>query len=119
MTLPTDILVWAIVLHLVADWPLQNEWMACNKTDLRRPAAWVHSGIHTCLLLLVFPWLYAVAIGITHLLIDTRVPVQWWNAHYKHMPPGVPLFDEIELWMDQVFHIIVLAAAVVLLTLSS
>jgi hypothetical protein len=46
----------ALVLHLVGDWLLQNDWMARNKDKLKHPAAWVHGGIHTVLLGLVFGW---------------------------------------------------------------
>jgi hypothetical protein len=34
------------VAHLVADWLLQNNWMAKNKSSLVHPAAWVHALIH-------------------------------------------------------------------------
>ena len=90
MTFETDVLVWAVVIHLIADWPLQTEWMALHKSNLLHPAAWVHSGIHALLLLLVFPWYFALGIGFTHLLIDTRVPVQWWSKTFKHMSPAEP-----------------------------
>ena len=112
--LPTEVLVWAIILHLVADWPLQTDWMACNKIHLGHAAAWVHSGIHAALLLLVFPWYFALGIGFTHVLIDTRRPVQWWINTFKRIPPSTPFYELIEMWMDQVFHIIVLAAAALL-----
>ena len=39
-----------LVAHLVADWLLQNDWMAVNKKDLRHPAGWVHALIHGVLL---------------------------------------------------------------------
>ena len=32
----------ALVAHLVADWLLQNDWMAHQKTSLSHSAAWVH-----------------------------------------------------------------------------
>ena len=118
MNSATDILVWAIIIHLIADWPLQTDWMACNKTNLRHPAAWVHSGVHAVLLLLVFPWYVAAGVGVTHLLIDTRVPVQWWTKTFKGMPRSAPMYGQIEMWMDQTFHIIVLAAAALLLFVS-
>jgi hypothetical protein len=110
----THLLVWAIVVHLIADWPLQTEWMALHKADLRHPAGWAHSGIHAALLLLVFPWPVALGVGLTHLLIDTRRPLNWWMAHVKHMQRTTPGYADVELWMDQVFHVVVLAAAVLL-----
>ncbi|MEZ4557838.1 MAG: hypothetical protein R2854_15585 [Caldilineaceae bacterium] len=63
-------LLWAIIIHLLADWPLQTEWMAAHKSNLTHPAAWVHSGVHTALLLLILTWPLALLVGVTHLLID-------------------------------------------------
>ncbi len=108
----SDLLVWGIVLHLIADWPLQNDWMANNKAlrrtpRLRRgdgmltpprlyqptprwwdrhPAAYVHASIHGVLLALVFGWL-ALPLALLHLLIDTRVPVVWWSQLVKQTQP--------------------------------
>lgn len=108
MQIATEILVWSTVAHLVADWMLQNEWMALNKMQLRHPAAWAHSGIHTLLLWFVLPWHLAVLVGITHLLIDTRKPLIWWMQVVKRMHTG-PHRMLVEVWLDQVFHITVLA----------
>ena len=45
-----------LVAHLVADWILQNDWMALNKTKLWHPAGYVHAGIHAlCLGLALGP----------------------------------------------------------------
>jgi len=104
----TVLLVWSSVVHLIADWLLQNDWMALHKTNLRHPAAWVHSGIHTAGLCLIFVWPLALLIGITHLLIDTRKPLLWWMRVIKQIPPDAR-FPLIEIWLDQVMHIAVLA----------
>jgi len=106
----TNLLVWGIVIHLVADWLFQTNWMALYKSDLRHPAAWVHSGIHTLGLFLVFAWPLAVLIGLTHLLIDTRKPLIWWIRVIKHVPADDRL-PMVEIWLDQVMHITVLAGA--------
>src|SRR5687768_9961645 len=114
--LQTSILVWAIIVHLVADWMLQTEWMVIHKSNLTHFAAWVHSGIHTFCLLLILPWYLALGVGIAHLLIDTRIPVNWWMITVKGMPESSPTFGQIELWVDQVFHITVLALVVLFFT---
>lgn len=114
ISLWTSLLVWAIIIHLVADWPLQTEWMAMHKSNLAHPAAWAHSGVHAALLLLVFPWPLAAGVGITNLLIDTRRPVTWWMVNVKRMPRSASCYAEVEMWMDQVFHIVVLALMVLL-----
>jgi len=107
----TVLLVWSVVVHLIADWLLQNDWMAVNKVDLRHAAAWVHSGIHTAGLCLVFSWPIALLIGLTHLLIDTRIPLLWWMRMIKQVPKAARL-PIVETWLDQVMHITVLAAVV-------
>ncbi|MCB0063981.1 MAG: DUF3307 domain-containing protein [Caldilineaceae bacterium] len=108
------VLLWGIIAHLVADWPLQTEWMAVNKRDLHHIAAWVHSGIHGLLMALIFPWQLALLIGISHVLIDTRRPVTWWMRNVKKMATTAPNAHTVEVWLDQVFHIIVLAVVVLL-----
>ena len=113
----TDVLAWAIVIHLVVDWLLQNEWMARNKTNLRHPAAYVHSGLHALGLMLVFPWYMAFGVGITHLLIDTRRPVTWWIEKIKQMPRSAPVYLDVEIWMDQIFHLLMLGLAVIFIPL--
>lgn len=108
MQAATDILVWSIVIHLIADWLLQTEWMATFKTSLRHPAAWVHSSIHTLGLCLILPWPIALFVGVSHLWIDTRQPLFWWMYTVKRIPADMRL-PVIEIWLDQVMHITVLA----------
>jgi hypothetical protein len=114
MVEPTALLLWGIIVHLVADWPLQTEWMALHKSNLAHPASWVHSGIHGILMLLVFPWYLALGIAISHLLIDTRKPVSWWMRVVKKMSRESPHAFVVETGVDQVFHITVIALVVLL-----
>ena len=72
-----------MVAHLVADWILQNDWMARHKSSLRHPAAWTHAAIQGVCLGLALGWLAGVVLGFIHLLIDTRVPVVWWMRCFK------------------------------------
>lgn len=111
----TDLLTWGIVAHLVADWLLQNEWQAMNKVSLKHLAAYVHSGIHTLALACVFPWPAAFALGVSHLLIDTRRPLQWWRALIRQTREG-PLAVHVAIWGDQVAHISMLALAALWVT---
>ena len=131
----SDLLIWGIVLHLIADWPLQNDWMANNKMYLRISwAGYVHASIHAFLLAWIFGWV-AFPLAIIHLLIDTRKPVIWWSKLIKQTQPkgsaavtfdhdgefGMigPLYDigtEVRFWTDQVFHIVCLAIAALLVS---
>lgn len=103
-----DLLVFGIVLHLIADWPLQNDWMAANKAKRRmrwgpdevikpggdregrwwdrHPAAYCHAAIHGVLLALVFGWIGA-PLALVHLIIDTRAPVVWWSKLMRQTQP--------------------------------
>ena len=128
----SDLLVWGIVLHLVADWPLQNDWMARNKSSPKHPAGYFHAGVHGLLLSIIFGWV-AIPLAVTHLLIDTRKPVIWWSRLVGQSPPQnnfiprrgksieedpIPIYDmgtEVRIWTDQVFHIVCVAVAALLI----
>ncbi len=117
--LQTSIFVWAMMVHLVADWLFQTEWMVANKSNLTHVAAWVHSGIHALGLLLIFPWYLAMGVGITHLLIDTRIPVKCWMTTSKGVPKSAATFCQVELWLDHAFHLSGLAVALLVFVLES
>ena len=124
------LLLWGVVVHLVADWLLQNHWMATYKTSLKHPAAWVHSAIHFAGALLVFHPLAALFIFVTHILIDTRIPLRWWRGFYQQTGGEVTRTSDdgsrwvevvggvenraglhVAMWGDQVAHIAVIAIA--------
>lgn len=107
----TELLVWGCIAHIVADWMLQNDWMAVNKVSLKHYAAYVHSGIHLAALLFVFPWIVASVIAVTHLLIDTRTPLVFYRKVLKQALPGNPVSTHVAIWQDQVAHILVIALA--------
>lgn len=130
----SDILIWGIVLHLVADWPLQIDWMAQNKTNLLHPAGYVHAGIHGLMLSIIFGWV-AIPLAVLHLIIDTRKPIAWWGKLVGQTQPAnrtifqrwstadeveeIPVYDmgmEVRIWVDQVFHIVCIAAAALIIT---
>ena len=105
----TELFVWAFVAHLAADWLFQTEWMVIHKVNLRHPAGYVHATVYALFMALVFPPLIALLIGVTHLLVDTRVPVRWWMRVIKRMGEDSPGTGAVEMGVDQVFHIMVIA----------
>lgn len=129
----TELVVWGIVIHLVADWVFQNDWMAVNKYSLKHPAGYAHATIHGLLLSSIFGWV-ALPLAVAHLLIDTRLPVKWWSKLIRQTQPSgrylsfpternrsdmtyFPLWDagtEVSVWEDQVFHIVCIVIAAVL-----
>jgi hypothetical protein len=98
-----------LLAHLVADWLLQNEWMASNKSNLRHPAAWVHSALHGLLLGAALGWRGGVALGVLHLVVDTGWPLDWWIRVFKKCDQ-TPQAAVIRLWTDQVIHIAAIGA---------
>jgi hypothetical protein len=93
---------WLMVLaHLIADYPLQPDWMVRAKRRL--PGLLLHVGIHFCATALVLGlvgtdfWLPALALAGFHFVIDlgknlvNRLRPQWVSGPYL---------------IDQVFHYI-------------
>jgi hypothetical protein len=111
----TDLFVWGMLAHLVGDWLLQNHWMAQNKANLRHRAAWTHSGIQAALLALVFPWPFALLIGVIHALIDTRWPLYRWQEVFKQttLAKGEAGWHVL-FWGDQTLHLLTLGIAALL-----
>ena len=106
-----------LVAHLVADWMLQNDWMARNKTNLRHPAAWSHAAIQALCLGLALGWMGGLVLGFVHLLVDTRVPVDFWMRQFKRCGQA-PDAGEIALWLDQTLHIVCIAVWVTLVSIN-
>jgi hypothetical protein len=104
-----------LIAHLVADWLLQNDWMALNKRNLRHPAGWVHASIHGLLLGLAIGWMGGLVLGALHLVVDTGWPVNWWIRVFKKCE-RTPQLDLVRIWTDQVIHITAIAAWVALTT---
>jgi len=103
----------ALMLHLIADWLLQNEWMAVNKVRLSHPAAWVHGSIHGVLLGLVFGWVGGLVLGLLHVFVDCRIPIRWWVQVFKKCERS-PDYAIILIGCDQVLHVGCIAGWIVL-----
>jgi hypothetical protein len=104
----TIILVWSLVAHLIADWLLQNDWIARNKSRLSHPAMYVHGLIHLFCLLIILPIWAAAIVSILHVLIDTRKPLIWWGCFFKQTSEGGTT-SPLAIWRDQVLHLVILA----------
>ncbi len=102
-----------LLAHLLADWILQNDWMARNKVSLRHPAAWTHAGIQALCLGVALGWQAGLALGMVHLLVDTRVPVSWWIRHFKKCAQASEA-TTIAIALDQTLHIVCIAVWVAL-----
>ena len=93
-----------LIANLVADWILQNDWMAKYKVSLKHPAAWTHAAIHAVLLTLALGWQGGLILALIHMLVDTRVPAMWWQKQFRQTSEGqVDLI--VKVGLDQVLHI--------------
>ncbi len=115
-----NLFIIGLCCHIVADWFLQNDWMATYKTSLKHSAAWIHSGIHFACFLPWFGWEAAAGIFVTHILIDTRKPLIWWRLliGQKCNDPNLPpesVWNQVAMhvafWQDQMAHVLVVAIA--------
>ena len=104
----------ALIIHLVADWLLQNDWMANHKASIRHWAAWIHGSIHFLGMLLIFSLPVALALGATHMLIDTRKPLTWWRGVFRQtqISENVHAGWHVAIWSDQVVHLTCIALAI-------
>jgi hypothetical protein len=108
-----DLIVYGIVIHLIADWLLQNDWMAANKAIPFHPAGNVHASIHAVGMALIFDWEVALAIGVIHYFIDLRFPLRWWRRVFRQTTTG-DVALHVAIWGDQVAHIAVIAVIALL-----
>lgn len=101
------------VMHLIADWILQNDWMANHKVNLNHPAPWTHGAIQLVAMRRVFSFPVALALAIVHLLIDTRKPLVWWRRVYRQTTIEMHEYAgwHVAIWGDQVVHIVCIALA--------
>jgi len=107
---PFDFLLLA---HFLADFPLQNSWMAMNKMAKWFPLI-VHSTIYTATLGVIaffgfggLAWWQLLIIFSAHSLLDRRTFVTWWIRHV--MRTDLPW---LSIMVDQVFHLTILAVIV-------
>jgi len=106
--------ITACLWHFFTDFCLQNEWMANNKHNVKHLAGYVHALIITVPMFLCFAWWIPPIIGITHFIIDTRIPIKWWMSVMRKNLPNEPWYHPAAITVDQIWHIVVLFCMVYL-----
>lgn len=82
----TDALVMILTLHFLADFILQSDWMAINKSS-----SWKALGIHTfvyTMVFMIFGWKFAVLNGVLHFITDaisSRLTSYLWKLEKRHL----------------------------------
>lgn len=114
-------ITWLLITHFIFDFLFQTEWQATHKAKGRliNRALLAHcsiytlgflpvilaSGLHAAWLLFIFG---------THVAIDTRRPIIWWRrAIMQNTPATIAATEWLTIVVDQIFHILVLVAVVV------
>lgn len=105
---------YLLIGHLVGDYLFQTSWMAENKAKQWAPLL-IHCAIYTTAVALlgvwggvVFPPVVYVVLFLSHVLLDRRTFVVWWNATIMKNTTQNWLFT----MTDQIFHVIILALLV-------
>jgi hypothetical protein len=122
-----NIFSWLILGHLLADWLLQNDWMAQGKRcGLITLAGLAHFALYT-LTTISFLWLavqnnaspvqyilLGMIIFISHWLIDATDLVRGWMRFYGQRDQAM-----VRLMIDQTLHLLILGGLALLLGQSS
>ena len=95
----TDALIVLLVVHFVADFMLQSNWMAMGKSKqwgFNKNMA-THIGIYT-LCLAPFGWVFACVNGLVHFIVDaftSRATAYLWKREERHAFFVVIGFDQL------------------------
>jgi len=108
---------WLLVAHLIADWLLQNDWMARNKQRCwLNLAIFVHCTIYTVVLVGAFALGlrgvsienqlgFAAIILVSHWLIDAGDWATQWMLWMRQSQTA-----SVRMMVDQTMHVLVIAA---------
>ncbi len=106
---------WLLIAHLIGDWLFQTEYEVLNKAKGRffNQALWAHVIKYTaCFVPVVYlfhlGWWPLVPIFASHLWLDRRTPIIWWQKNIKRANDSWP-----NLVVDQIFHLLVIVVIAV------
>lgn len=110
MNVQFQLILVFILKHFVADFLLQNRWMASHKHILTHPGGWVHAGIQglsTFLILWAIPYVsveMALGIGLMETFIHYTIDFTKINiGRYFEFTPDMWKFWVL-IGIDQMLH---------------
>lgn len=104
-----EVLLALIWIHFIADFVLQSDWMAQNKSKKNWPLL-VHIAVYTAPLFL-FGWLFALVNGLAHFVTDwlsSRATSWLWANQKRH-------WFFVVIGLDQAVHMTTLVVTYVYL----
>lgn len=104
MTFPTEVPVLLLALHFIADFVLQSDWMAKNKS-VNNNALAAHVFVYSFVFLLVYGLPFALLTFVLHFWQDyvtSRINSRLWKAGKVH-------YFFVGVGADQLLHFVTLA----------
>ena len=92
-----------LILHLLGDYVIQNNWMANNKEKHTFPCL-IHCLTYALPFLLITNWQIVSMIGITHFMIDRTGIGKNFKTFGPNTPEHVKFF--VSVAVDNTFHLI-------------
>jgi hypothetical protein len=92
-------------IHFVADFVLQSDWMATNKSTNWR-ALLLHVGVYTCPFLVCYGLPFAAVTAVLHMCTDavtSRITSYFWKREQRH-------WFFVVIGLDQWIHAVCLFA---------
>lgn len=102
----TELFISLCVAHLLGDFVFANHEMAVNKHNPRTVYFYLHGFIHFILCYLFSGGNYTIAaiVALTHMIIDTRLIVNFWQDLLKQTKDG-DIGIIVKMALDQTLHI--------------
>lgn len=99
-----------LILHMVGDYLLQNDWMAQNKKAKGWYGEWacqVHCITYSVSFVVAFGWSAGAMVYLTHYAIDRSGFVMWFmRATGKGDFAKYPMAPWSIIWVDNTFHLV-------------
>lgn len=106
-----------LIGHLIGDFLLQTSWMAQHKAKRWGPLL-THVAVYTSVVSAFgfasggLSWAAVALIFLSHIVLDRKTFVAFWVRRVQMVPPNAQPW--LLIMADQIFHIIILALAILI-----